>query len=1243
MRPVPAVRVLLLLFALALLCAAPVSGWAAPTILEYGVSHLTVLGFWGESIGWSQHVGARVYDAAGLDNIAGVSVSDPAGTVHPSPNDWTRRMPDNGTGTVCFCVGWDELAVPVGGPYTLVARGRDGTESAPVVTSAFSHFAQPTPEVTYPNPGSVIPEANPLFRWPLYPGFSGEGAPPVVSQGVGVTGPDGCLWVQCGLDVTATSTQYGTGIDSPPPLQPGETYWARLWESGPVLPEVAQDGFTQGWHYEKTGRVWSFTISSPGPVIQWMYVDRGPVLDWSGWPSYFEEVGLSVSDSDGVEDIASVTVTDSRGQVHEAELRSLEGPTTAQYWWPAWGQDAPSPAGTYRVTVSDRAGHTDSATGVTTELPADLPAIVTPEANYGLTSEAPAFSWTAPPGVGCFCMGVAEANAWPGSTWSPPGPVTSPLSYSESALLPGHVYDWFLSYHVRDGVQADPRVTCQFRPTVNGRFIVYSPLPTIQTADIWRWRCLCPDPGCVESLCEGARVSVLDLDGWQDVSVITGTPDGLQLPDPLGWDCSTNDGSYVLSQTSGHNAPGLNSGSYTITASDAAGATVSLVSGQVAQVPPLHRITSPSNGAVLAETELTPTFSWESAPGAAFSCVCVKDRGASDTVIWVKRDIPGDVTSVVYSDDGQGQPLVPGGRYLVVVRVHYPDEDANDGVAVDTLTGASANFSVYSPLPVIQTADICRARCLCSDPGSVEFYHEGVRISALDLDGWQDVSVSTQTPDGLSLPDPLGCGSTTNDGHYVLNTKDGHSPASLGAGSYTISATDTAGATVGMVSGQVSEVPPMHQITYPANGAVLPEGELTPTFSWAGASGAAYSCICVKDRGANDAVIWVRRDVPGDVTSIVYNDDGTATPLSAGGRYRVQVRVHYADEDLGDGVAVDTFTAANANFSIYSSRPVITLLRVDRGSSVSPKGITTYMRSVNVVASDSHGAAHITSVSLTDSGGVRHDVPKVCGQDQVSASFCWQSWDEPAPSPPGTYTVTVTDGAGDVDSATTEVSALPDDPGFVPVLGTPANYSVTTAAPEFSWSVPLGEGSYFLGVWEESGACQLWCPWQPSSPIAYGGADLLPGHIYNWSLSSYNPDTIAQSDPAALSRFMWSATGRFWVEPKFVGFLDPINDDGSSIFHLGSTVPVKFRLFGADGNQITDAACELHVAKVTDNVTGTYEEATSTGAADSGNSFRYADGHYQFNLGTTVLSAGTYRLRVTVNGANAHETTISLK
>jgi cysteine-rich repeat protein len=110
--------------------------------------------------------------------------------------------------------------------------------------------------------------------------------------------------------------------------------------------------------------------------------------------------------------------------------------------------------------------------------------------------------------------------------------------------------------------------------------------------------------------------------------------------------------------------------------------------------------------------------------------------------------------------------------------------------------------------------------------------------------------------------------------------------------------------------------------------------------------------------------------------------------------------------------------------------------------------------------------------------------------------------------------------------------------------------------------------------------------------------------------------------------------------------LQPINADGSSIFKLGSTVPVKFALTGDCAQAIKGSlVAKLYLAKLTDSVLGTEVEATSTSAADAGNTFRYDSkaGQYIFNLGSKSLLTGTWQLRIDLGDGVARTKQISFK
>ena len=114
------------------------------------------------------------------------------------------------------------------------------------------------------------------------------------------------------------------------------------------------------------------------------------------------------------------------------------------------------------------------------------------------------------------------------------------------------------------------------------------------------------------------------------------------------------------------------------------------------------------------------------------------------------------------------------------------------------------------------------------------------------------------------------------------------------------------------------------------------------------------------------------------------------------------------------------------------------------------------------------------------------------------------------------------------------------------------------------------------------------------------------------------------------------------VTAAWSGVLQPVNADGSSIFKLGSTVPVKFQLTGASAG-ITTLSARLYLQRIGTGATGTVLEAVSPSSATTGNLFRYDSGQYIFNLNTKTLSAGTYQLRIDLGDGVPRTVSISLR
>jgi hypothetical protein len=120
----------------------------------------------------------------------------------------------------------------------------------------------------------------------------------------------------------------------------------------------------------------------------------------------------------------------------------------------------------------------------------------------------------------------------------------------------------------------------------------------------------------------------------------------------------------------------------------------------------------------------------------------------------------------------------------------------------------------------------------------------------------------------------------------------------------------------------------------------------------------------------------------------------------------------------------------------------------------------------------------------------------------------------------------------------------------------------------------------------------------------------------------------------------------------FVGFLPPIGGadatggsfaDPLRAFKLGSTIPVKIAVSQC-GNPLVTGIHTLQAGKyssATDNDAPI--DATPTDAATTGNQFRLTDGEWHFNLSTTGLSTGTWKLIATLSDGSTHGAWITIK
>jgi len=121
-------------------------------------------------------------------------------------------------------------------------------------------------------------------------------------------------------------------------------------------------------------------------------------------------------------------------------------------------------------------------------------------------------------------------------------------------------------------------------------------------------------------------------------------------------------------------------------------------------------------------------------------------------------------------------------------------------------------------------------------------------------------------------------------------------------------------------------------------------------------------------------------------------------------------------------------------------------------------------------------------------------------------------------------------------------------------------------------------------------------------------------------------------------------TTRLFIPPVyFAQVRPPINLDGSSIFKSKrGTVPLKFELT-ADGLSTCDLPpATLALVRISGVDPGPVNETDYATPADDGSNFKISGCQYYYNLGTSTLGPGLYRIEIKISGAVVGSATFGL-
>lgn len=218
--------------------------------------------------------------------------------------------------------------------------------------------------------------------------------------------------------------------------------------------------------------------------------------------------------------------------------------------------------------------------------------------------------------------------------------------------------------------------------------------------------------------------------------------------------------------------------------------------------------------------------------------------------------------------------------------------------------------------------------------------------------------------------------------------------------------------------------------------------------------------------------------------------------------------------------------------------------------------------------------------------------------------------------------ITGADGPYEVDAYVTDANGASSPTQTLTV-------TLDNSAPHVTLTAPTDGATY---TYEQAVAAGYSCDDGSGSGVATCAGTLASGSALPTSSLGLHTFGVSTSDNLGNAA---TTSATYGVTCVNAGILQPINADGSSIFKLGRTVPIKQQLQGACAGLGT-AQLTVYLAKVSSSVTGTQVEASSTSSADSGNTMRYdpTSGQYLFNLGTGALTAGTYQLAIYIGGTN---------
>ena len=116
------------------------------------------------------------------------------------------------------------------------------------------------------------------------------------------------------------------------------------------------------------------------------------------------------------------------------------------------------------------------------------------------------------------------------------------------------------------------------------------------------------------------------------------------------------------------------------------------------------------------------------------------------------------------------------------------------------------------------------------------------------------------------------------------------------------------------------------------------------------------------------------------------------------------------------------------------------------------------------------------------------------------------------------------------------------------------------------------------------------------------------------------------------------------AEPYSAQVQQPINADGTSVFNVRrGVVPVKFTLTLGGTATCALPPATIALTRTAGGTIGAIDELVYSGGADTGSNFRIDNCQYVYNLSSSALGVGTYRVDIKINDQVVGSATFALK